>query len=166
MEIIIFAITAAAAILSAIIVVTHRNPVVCALSLVVNLCCVAVFYLLLNAMFLAAIQVIVYAGAIMVLILFVVMLLNLPQMEQRREPAGFFQTLLSGILGILFLYAVGKALSGYHGGFEPGGIKEGFGWTESVGRLLFTNYFYPFEVISLLLIVAMVGAILLAKRKV
>ncbi|MEW5805837.1 MAG: NADH-quinone oxidoreductase subunit J [Acidobacteriota bacterium] len=162
----IFAITAAVAILSAIIVVTHRNPVVCALSLVVNLCCIAVFYLLLNAMFLAAIQVIVYAGAIMVLILFVIMLLNLPQMERRREPAGLLQSILGGLLGVLFLYAIGRALSGYSRGFEAMPIREGFGWTESVGRLLFTNYFYPFEVISLLLIAAMIGAIILAKRKI
>lgn len=163
MEILIFAITAALAIISAIVVITHKNPVVSVLALVINLCCIAVFYLLLKAMFLAAIQVIVYAGAIMVLILFVVMLLSLPR-EERGRPAGFMQSILGVLLGILFLYSIGKAISAYSGEFQIS--VKGFGWTESVGKVLFTQYFYPFEIISLLLIVAMLGAIILAKRRI
>lgn len=163
MELLIFTITAVIAIISAIVVITHRNPVVSVLALVINLCCIAVFYLLLKAMFLAAIQVIVYAGAIMVLILFVVMLLSLPK-EERGRPAGFMQSLLSVLLGVLFLYAIGKAISAYSGKFQIG--AQEFGWTESVGKILFSQYFYPFEIISLLLIVAMLGAIVLAKRKI
>ena len=165
MEILIFTITAVIAIISAIVVIIHRNPVVSVLALVINLCCIAVFYLLLNAMFLAAIQVIVYAGAIMVLVLFVVMLLSLPR-EGKGRPAGFMQSMLGVMMGVLFLYAIGKAISEYSGIFQAGMTAQDFGWTESVGRLLFTQYFYPFEMISLLLIVAMLGAIVLAKRKI
>ncbi len=166
MELFIFTITAAVAIITAIIVVTHRNPMVSALSLVVNLCCIAIFYLLLNAMFIAAIQVIVYAGAIMVLILFVIMLLNLPMREESGRSAGAFRSFIIALLGVLFLYAVRKALIGYEGDFGTVNLGKSFGWTESVGTKLFTEYFYPFEVISLLLIAAMTGAIILAKRRV
>jgi NADH-quinone oxidoreductase subunit J len=165
MELFIFSITAAVAIIAAIIVITQRNPMVSALALVVNLCCIAIFYLLLNAMFIAAIQVIIYAGAIMVLILFVIMLLNLPMREEKGRSAGTFQSFLVTVLGVLFLYAVGKALTRYPGDFGAGGIEKSFGWTESIGKMLFTKYFYPFEAISLLLIAAMVGAVILAKRR-
>ncbi len=162
---IIFAITAAIAIISAIVVIIHRNPVISVLALVINLCCIAVFYLLLNAMFLAAIQVIIYAGAIMVLILFVVMLLSLPREEIGRS-AGFMQSMMGVMLAVLFLYAIGKAISAYSERFHAATIAKDFGWTESLGRLLFTQYFYPFEIISLLLVVAMLGAIVMAKRKI
>lgn len=163
MELFIFALAAVIAIISAIIVITSRNPVVSVLALVINLCCIAVFYLLLKAMFLAAIQVIVYAGAIMVLILFVVMLLSLPR-EARGRPAGFIQRIFGVLLGALFLYALGKAIAAYSERFQA--TIQNFGWAESIGRQLFTIYFYPFEIISLLLIVAMLGAIVLAKRKI
>jgi NADH-quinone oxidoreductase subunit J len=91
------------------------------------------------------------------------MLLSLPR-EERGRPAGFIQSMLGVMLGVLFLYAIGKAISTYSGKFQIS-VQE-FGWTESVGKVLFTQYFYPFEIISLLLIVAMLGAIVLAKREI
>jgi NADH-quinone oxidoreductase subunit J len=164
METIAFIVLAVLALASAGIVVWHRNPVICALALAFNLVAIAGFYMLLNAQFLALLQVIVYAGAIMVLILFVIMLLNL-QTEARRPRSGMIQ----GVLG--FLLAV--ALAGLLGvvmarGFESDGFttaSEGFGTAGALGLELFSSYFYPFEAVSLLLLVAMIGAVLLAKRR-
>ena len=165
MELTAFIVLSLLALVSAIVVVSHRNPVVCALTLAFNLMAIAGFYLLLNAQFLALMQVIVYAGAIMVLILFVIMLLNLPSEDGRRS--GFFQRWLGLSLTLAFalilgsLWARGDAVSA--GGFPEAG--ESFGQVGTLGRELFTRFFYPFEAISLLLVVAMIGAVLLAKRR-
>jgi len=158
-----FAILAFLAILSAATVVTHRNPVVCALALAFHLVAIAGFYLLLDAQFIALLQVIVYAGAIMVLVLFVVMLLNLPD-EMRGRPSGPLQRFLGPVLALLFAAILAQAFLRFPGIFRA--KEAGFGTVESVGRELYGRFFYPFEVVSLLLVVAMVGAVLLAKRKV
>ena len=105
METIAFIVLTVLALASAVVVVWHRNPVVCALALAFNLVAIAGFYMLLNAQFLALLQVIVYAGAIMVLILFVIMLLNLPE-EAKRKKAGMVQ----GVLGFVLAIALGVLL--------------------------------------------------------
>ena len=163
MELVAFVVLGALAIVSGVVVITHRNQVVAALSLAANLVALAGFYLLLQAQFLALLQVIVYAGAIMVLVLFVLMLLNLPD-EARRRGGGRVQTVLGLGLAIAFVVLLGLALTrGAAGSTFP--ASEQFGTVGSVGQALFTRFFYAFEAISLLLVVAMVGAVLLAKRR-
>ena len=109
-------------------------------------------------------QVIVYAGAIMVLVLFVVMLLNLPA-DARRPRSGMIQGGLGFVLSILFAGAVGWAMARGMQGRTFAPPTHGFGTVESLGRELFSAYFYAFEALSLLLVVAMIGAVLLAKRR-
>jgi NADH-quinone oxidoreductase subunit J len=164
LEIVAMVMLSVVALMSAAIVVFHRSPIVSALALAFNLISIAGFYLLLSAEFLALLQVIVYAGAIMVLILFVIMLLNLPD-EARLHKSGFFQKWLGALLALAFAALVGAALyRGASGGtFAP--PSDEFGTVEALGRELFSTYFYPFEAISLLLVVAMIGAVLLAKRR-
>ncbi len=148
---------------SALVVITHRNPVVCAMALAFNLVAIAGFYLLLDAQFIALLQVIVYAGAIMVLVVFVLMLLNLPE-ELRAKPVGSMQRVLGPLLVVAFAFLLVRSFASVPGGFPEKAL--GYGSVESVGRELYGRFFYPFEVVSLLLIVAMVGAVLLAKRKI
>ncbi len=163
MELIAFFVLAVLAVASALIVVTHRNPVISALALGINLCTIAGFYLVLRAQFIALLQIIVYAGAILVLIVFVIMLLNLRD-EARQRDSGSIQRWLGPILALAFAVILGRALlAGAGEGLSP--LRPGFGTVEALGRDLFTRFYYPFEVISLLLVVAMVGAVLLAKRR-
>ncbi len=156
-----FFVLAVLAIVSAVVVITHRNPVISAMALAFNLVSIAGFYLLLQAQFIGLLQILVYAGAIMVLILFVVMLLNL-----RHEPAshrGGLQRWLAILLTAGLVYVLGRAIWTEHAAFPA--APAGFGTVENVGQALFRENFYPFEVISLLLVAAMVGAVLLAKRR-
>lgn len=164
LETIAFILLTTLALGSAMVVVFHRSPVISALALAFNLVAIAGFYLLLNAQFLALLQVIVYAGAIMVLILFVIMLLNLPE-EARKPGTGRIQGGLAILLSVAFVLILGWALSRAADGTPFPPASDTFGTVGSVGRTLFTNFFYAFEAISLLLIVAMIGAVLLAKRR-
>ena len=158
-----YVVLAVLAVGSALVVVWHRNPVVSALALAFNLIAIAGFYLVMDAQFLALLQVIVYAGAIMVLILFVIMLLNLRQ-EMRGRDSGVLQRVLGPLLGVtLGLLLVRVLWRSVTSGFAP--PSPDFGTVASVGRELFGTFFYPFEAISLLLVAAMVGAVLLAKRR-
>ena len=158
-----YLVLAVLAVVSAVVVVWHRNPVVSALALAFNLVAIAGFYLVMDAQFLALLQVIVYAGAIMVLILFVIMLLNLRQ-EMRGRDSGLFQRVLGPLLAVsLGLLLVRVLWTSVTSAFAP--PSPGFGTVASVGRELFGTFFYPFEAISLLLVAAMVGAVLLAKRR-
>jgi len=155
------------AIMSALMVVIHPNPMVSVLFLILNLFCVALFYLILRAQFLAVIQVIIYAGAIMVLFLFVVMLLNL-KAEEGLRLAGGAQRPGAVLLGIVFAALMFYAIR--HRGeapyFDPGSFDSGFGTARDLGRLLFTRYLFAFEAASVLLIAAMIGAVILAKRQI
>lgn len=160
----IFWILAAIAVITALVVVLRRNLVVQALFLVLHLLTVAGLYALLGAYFMAVIQVLVYAGAIMVLIVFVIMLLNLGR-EARTGP-GLVPLSFALILGLLLVLLFGRAarqFSTAQGGME---LTMDPAWG-SVGRIadaLFGPYFFPFEVVSLVLVAAMIGAIVLAKR--
>ena len=165
MDLVGFVILTALAVVSAVVVLVHRNPVVAALSLAANLIAVAGFYLLLNAQFLALLQVIVYAGAIMVLVLFVIMLLNLPE-EARRRSGLSVQSVVGVGLFVLFVSVLGWALARATAGQSFPTPSASFGTVNSVGTALFTTFFYPFEAVSLLLVVAMIGAVLLAKRRI
>lgn len=150
---------------TAAMVVMHRNAVVCALSLVLHLCSVAMFFLLLDATFLFAVQVILYAGAIMVLFLFVVMLLD-PAGEGVAGHAGRLQLSATLVGGILLLAATARMLPGLAASAEARTLTPEYGQVRGVGRLLFTDYLFPFEVASILLLVAMIGALYMGRKEV
>ena len=166
-----FWILAVISVASALMVVTNRNPVRCALYLIVNFVCLAIFYLMLSAQLLAALQVLVYAGAIMVLFLFVIMLLNLGGEQVLHDPL-VAQRPLGLLFGAALLAFLGNAISWASNlpahmppPPEPLAGPEGDPVFQ-IGQLLFTRYVYPFEVTSLLLLVGIIGTILLAKRRV
>jgi NADH-quinone oxidoreductase subunit J len=165
---VVFWVFAPVSVASAIGMLLMRNAVHAALFLIVNLFCVAVFFLLLDAPFLFAVQIIVYAGAIMVLFLFVIMLLGVDRGDDLRErlvaqrplalllAAGFVIEIVVAVrAGIGFAT---KAPEGFDAVNEPGNAQ-------ALARVLFREYFFPFEVTSILLIVAAVAAIVLAQRK-
>jgi NADH-quinone oxidoreductase subunit J len=160
MEWALFVVLAVAAVGSALGLVIRPNPLHGALFLVGNLFCVAVFYLMLGAEFLALAQVIVYAGAIMVLFIFAIMLLIPGRAEEGPDPLARARRLalpLAAALGIVIVL-----VAGYTGTTAAGAAPGGVG---AIGRLLFTDYLFPFEVTSLLLLAALVGALTLAKRR-
>ncbi|MFQ5767460.1 MAG: NADH-quinone oxidoreductase subunit J [Acidobacteriota bacterium] len=164
LEQILFLGAAAGAIVSGLMVIWHRSAVLSALFLVANLGCIAILFLTLGGQFLAAVQVLVYAGAIMVLFLFVIMLLN-PAASGPRFRTGRAGTGLAFALGVLFVGALVRGVWGLRGSRElltP--VHPGFGSAVSVGKVLFGPYLYPFELTALLLLVAMVGAVVLAKK--
>jgi NADH-quinone oxidoreductase subunit J len=148
-------------VVSALTVVAHRNPVHSACALVVTLLLLAVFFVGLDAQLVAAVQVIVYAGAIVVLFLFVIMLLNL-QAESRATGGGLLVATAVGgglALAVLIVSALRRAAVP-----PAAGVPEGFGETAALARQLFTVYLLPFELTSVLLLVAIVGAVALARR--
>lgn len=139
-----------------------RNPVTSAMFLTLTIASMAGLFVLLQAFFLAAVQVLVYAGAVIVLFLFVIMLLDLKE-EQKLKIKPF--ALGSGLLAVAaILYLFSKAVSDFElADPGPGGIS---GSTEALGRVLFTEFLLPFELVSLLLLVAMIGVILLSKKEI
>jgi len=137
-----------------------RNPVTSAMFLVLTIASLAGLFVLLNAYFLAAVQILVYAGAVIVLFLFVIMLLDLREEERRRiNKFGLVAGLVSvGILGFLTVKIIVQS------GIGAGRSPQLDGATAPLGRALFTQYLLPFEIVSVLLLVAMVGVILLSKK--
>ena len=160
---VIFSILALAS-ASVVVFPLTRNTVIRALALVLNLVSIAGFFFLLNAQFIGFLQIIVYAGAIMVLILFVIMLLNVQEEQARRNP-GVIQRWLGPLLAIAFAAMLIAAIWTTAGGRAFAQPSPEFGTVRSMGLEIFTRFFYPFEAISLLLVVAMIGAVLLAKRR-
>jgi NADH-quinone oxidoreductase subunit J len=151
----------------AVMVVTTKNTVHSVLFLVVNFLFVAALYVLLGAQFVAVIQVLVYAGGIVVLYLFVVMLVNLkrpPEAHQDPHRRGMFGFWLAAAV-LAELVAIGVYGSASPSTAVATVATPTVGNTEQVGMLLYTNYLIPFEVASMLLLVAMIGAIVLAKRE-
>jgi NADH-quinone oxidoreductase subunit J len=162
MAFVVFALVAVVAVGSALGLVLRRNPIHGALFLVVNLGCIAVFYLMLGAEFLAAAQVIVYAGAIMVLFVFAIMVLIPGKEETGPDPRRSLRVWALPVAGLLFLQVVVWLLVSR--GAQPMG-QPAPGGVEAIGRLLFTDYLFPFELTSVLLLAAMVGVLLLARRR-
>ena len=167
---VLFVIVGALAIASALTVVLLRNPVHSALSLTLNFVCLAVLYLSLGAEFLAAVQVIVYAGAIMVLFLFVVTLLSpgLEEIGDRLSGQRVFAPILALVLFIEVAAMAFSRILPSQPVAQSAPITSGqvTGNAELVGAAIFTTYLFPFEVTSLLLLIAVVGAIVLAKRRI
>lgn len=170
---VIFGIAAVAAFLGAVGVVASRRTIYSALSLVANMVALAVLFLLLDAQFLAAVQIIVYAGAVMVLFVFIIALLA-PGAEERLRPLEL-RVLLGGVAAVVFTVVVarltlnGITVSGdghFHGGFGPFSpiAVNAHGQVQTLGEQLFTTFLLPFEVTSLLLLVAAVGAVYLSRH--
>jgi NADH-quinone oxidoreductase subunit J len=148
----------------AAMVILHPNPVYSALFLVLTLFLLAVYFLFLDAHMVAALQIIVYAGAIMVLFLFVIMLLNLQSDPHDRQRKGLRVAAAIGggvLVAELFLLLRRSPTSV---GQNP--LPEGFGTVAALSESLFTDFLLPFEITSILLLVAVVGAVVLAKRQV
>ena len=156
---------AAASIGSAVLTIALRNPVHCGLALLSLLFHIAGFFVLLHAEFLAAVQIIIYAGAILVLYLFVLMLLNLKTEERflhrRYALFLFFGLLLAGQALLLLLRS---PFAGRPGDVTPEQIDR-FGHSHTIGIVLFNEYFLPFEIVGLFLLGAIIGAIVLAKDR-
>lgn len=166
MDALLFGLFATVAILSAIAMILQRHPVSSALALIGVMGSLAILYLLLGAPFIAAAQLIVYAGAIMVLFLFVIMLLN-----AGAEPRPIRQSIIARLLGV----PLGLALIGIlgfliHKTVPPDSVAVRFadakaGSPQDVGRALFTQYLLPFEVTSVLVLIAILGAVVLARKE-
>jgi NADH-quinone oxidoreductase subunit J len=166
-ELIVFVVLGAIAVAAGIAVIVARNAVHSALFLVTNFFCLAVIFLSLNAEFVAVLQVLVYAGAIMVLFLFVIMLLNVGgALETFSDPLKS-QRWLAVLLGLgLLAEVIAIAVSGVAKLPSPvGSIPAAFGSPASVGLQLYSRYVFPFEAVSILLLIAMVGVVVLTKRR-
>lgn len=149
--------------MSAVMVVASKNPVHSVLYLIITFFAIAGHYVLLNAQFLAAVHVIVYAGAIMVLFLYVIMLLNLNKdAEPHKSNLIKFAAVLSG--GALLTVLV-AALKGVDTQTAIIGGERNIGLVKNLGKILFTEYLFPFEVSSVLFLAAMVGAVMLGKNE-
>jgi NADH-quinone oxidoreductase subunit J len=166
-EALAFYLFGAVAVVASLLVIAQRNPVYSVLLLIGSFGALSGLYVLLDAPFVAVIQIIVYAGAIMVLFLFVVMLLNAPHedtdYDERVHPLlrpgpMRFGALLALVLGGELWWALSRA--GDTGAFPGGSVTS----VSVIGKSLFTDYAFPFEVTSILILVAMVGAVILARR--
>jgi NADH-quinone oxidoreductase subunit J len=154
-----------ASVLSAVLTIGLRNPVHCGLALLSLLFHIAGFFILLNAEFLAAVQIIIYAGAILVLYLFVLMLLNLKTEERylhRRYALWLFFGLLAA--GQAFFLLLRSPFAGKPGDVTPEKVTQ-FGHTQTIGITIFNEYFLPFEIVGVFLLGAIIGAIVLAKDR-
>jgi NADH-quinone oxidoreductase subunit J len=148
----------------AIAMVAQRNPLYSAISLIGVLLSLACLYVMLAAPFIAAVQVIVYAGAIMVLVIFVIMLLNVEVEEHRRQRLAFLVPTAIGLATILIGEAAFILYSVQASPPTLSGSNSDIGLTHSIGEGLFTKYLLPFEITSVLLLMAIVGAMSLARR--
>jgi NADH-quinone oxidoreductase subunit J len=152
------------ALLSAVLVIFARNPVHSVLYLILTFFCLSGHYILLNAQFLAAVNIIVYAGAIMVLFLFVIMFLNLRQdTEPHKSMAVKLAAVISGGLLLLIMVAALKTTDTTLS--NPAEYNSQIGLVENLGKVLFRDFLLPFELASILFLVAMVGAVMLGKRE-
>jgi NADH-quinone oxidoreductase subunit J len=150
------------AVLSAIMVVVSRNPVHSVLYLIITFFCIAGHYILMNAQFLAAVHVIVYAGAIMVLFLYVIMLLNLNE-ETEPHKSNIIKVTATICGGLLLVILIGS-LRGTESLIQGTG-SDSIGLVKNLGKVMFSEFLLPFEVTSILLLAAMVGAVMLGKQE-
>jgi NADH-quinone oxidoreductase subunit J len=160
----LFGILSFLAIMFALMVVFSRNPVSSVLYLIMTFFCIAGHYLLMNAQFLAIVHIVVYAGAIMVLFLFVIMLMNLNQDTEPQKT--WLSKIIAAIAGGMMLFVLVGSLKGAdqlnlaaYGSSQIGTVKN-------LGKVLFSEYLFPFEIASILLLAALVGAIMIGKREI
>jgi NADH-quinone oxidoreductase subunit J len=157
-----FYILAAVSILGGLLMVTRKNPLSGAFSLVLSLAALAGLFAMLLADFIFVLQILVYAGAIMVLIIFTIMLLNLKAEEIRETPVSKFQIVVLALICAACAFSFIGVFA--HIPTAEVAVQTDFGSVEGVGKLMLRDYLYPFEVISVLLLVAIVGVVLLAKK--
>ena len=162
MEQILFFFVSFVAIVSAVYFVFARNPLYAILSLIVVMFSIAGLYILLNAQFLGIVQIIVYAGAIMVLFLYILMMLNLSKEDESKKQnlmkfAGVFSA------GLLLISILG-AFRGFKVQAVAENVDSSVGLTKNLGRLLFNEYVLPFELASILIFAGIVGAVLIGKK--
>jgi NADH-quinone oxidoreductase subunit J len=148
----------------ALALVAQSNPLYSAISLIGVFISLACLYVMLAAPFIAAVQVIVYAGAIMVLVVFVIMLLNVEQEERRRERLKFLVPTALVLAAVLIAEVAFILVSVQEFRVSPAAGASNIGLTHSIGSALFTRYLLPFEITSILLLMAIVGAMTLARR--
>lgn len=151
------------ALISAAMVIFSKNPVHSVLYLIITFFAIAGHYLILNAQFLAAVHIIVYAGAIMVLFLYVIMLLNLNQESEPHKPklVKIAAVVASGLLMVVMI----AAFKGAENAADSSIAKSDIGLVKNLGKVLFTEYLFPFEISSILFLAAMVGAVMLGKNE-
>jgi NADH-quinone oxidoreductase subunit J len=166
-ELVSFFVIASCAVASAILMILQRNPLMSAIYLIANFFCIALLYLMLHAQLLAVLQIVVYTGAIMVLVVFVIMLLNLGSEERLAEKLDFRKTLgvvlaMGFVMEMLYLFGFSSDAA-VHDMIHSEATN--LGTVESMGAALFSRFLLPFEVTSLLLLAAIVGAVVLAKKR-
>lgn len=165
LTVLLFSILSVLAISSAIVTIATRHPVKSAMALVVHFFTLSGLYLTLNAQFLAVLQILVYAGAIMVLVIFVIMLLNLGDEERLMQKFQSKQYLAIGLAGALALMLISVFVANFDlRQFDPN-LSVSAGTVQSLGKELFTDFLLPIEGVAILLTAAIVGAIVMAKRK-
>lgn len=164
----IFAVTAILAIGSSLMMVTRKNPIHSALWLIITFCSLAGIYVLLQATFIALAQVMIYAGAIMMLVIFVIMLIHLetgPATTTKRS----FPKLMGGVITIVFFLLLLTGITAYvnYGkqGIYTAGELDAVGNTQAVGTVLYGKYVFAFEIASVLLLIGIIGAVVLAKKR-
>lgn len=162
MELFLFYFVAFVAVASAVYFVFAKNPLYSILSLIVTFFSVAALYILLNAQFLGIVQIIVYAGAIMVLFLYILMMLNLNAKDESRKHniMKFIGVFTAGLLLIGMLVAY----RGFSGKTLAGNVDNSIGLTKNLGKLLFNEYVLPFELASILILAGIVSAVLIGKK--
>jgi NADH-quinone oxidoreductase subunit J len=151
------------AVFTALMVVFSKNPVYSVLCLIITFFCIAGHYVLLNAQFLAAVHVIVYAGAIMVLFLYVIMLLNLNK-DTEPHKSNLLKFAAAICAGLLLVVLVG-ALKGTEMIIQHQPVNKELGLVKNLGKVMFSEFLLPFEITSVLLLAAMVGAVMLGKSE-
>ena len=160
MEVFLFWIFAVVGMGCGFLVVWHRNPMNSAIYLVITMLCLAGLYVLLMSGFVATVQILIYAGAVMVLMLFVIMMLNLNAETLQRE-GSMRGWALAAVIGVVLVFRIAGLFS-IGEGTPP--ASEDFGTIEAVGTSLFSTYLLPFELAAVLLLIAVIGAVILAKR--
>ena len=162
MDAILFYLLAFFAVVGGVLMVSLKNPLSGAFSLILSLCALAGLFAMLHAEFVFILQVLVYAGAIMVLIIFTIMLLNLKKEELAEAPVGWIRLLLTATLCATACFGAIQIF----GDVQPVHVQLSpeFGDMKTVGRSMLSDFVYPFEVVSLILLVAIVGVVLLAKK--
>ncbi|MFN4146668.1 MAG: NADH-quinone oxidoreductase subunit J [Runella sp.] len=151
-------------ILCALMVILAKNPIHSVLYLIATFFCLSGHYILLNAQFLAVVNIIVYAGAIMVLFLFIIMFLNLRK-EDEESKTNLVKVAAMIVGGTLFLIFVAVLRKTQFGTYNPYSFNSQVGMVESLGDILYSDYLLPFELVSILFLVAMIGAVMLGRRE-
>ena len=170
LDLVIFFISAIVAVFGAVMMIAQRNPIASVLYLILSFVAQAVLYVQLGALFVGAMLVIVYAGAILVLFLFVIMLLNLRSTADLGNPSTALSRLtkliLAGLMFVEFVFIIRAVFMGFvAGNLSVGSPASEFGSVKSVSMLLFTKYLYPFELTGVLMLIAVVGAVVIAKKE-